>query len=229
MRAAGGAAGMLALPSVASAAGARVTGYEAPAATSTSRPAFQAFRSRPDLRPPIVTQTAAPGAAAAVSEGYSFLAPHAGGGSQAGLMILDSSGDVVWFHPLARGHWATSFAVQQYRGEPVLTWWEGTLVNPPGYGYGEGVIMDSSYRVVARVRAGRGRAADLHEFVLTPEGTALITCYPPMVQRDLSAVGGGGRGPVLESVMQEIDVATGRVLLDWRSLDHIGLASLSHV
>jgi hypothetical protein len=86
------------------------------------------------------------------------------------------------------------------------------------------VILDSSYREVARVRAGRGRSADLHEFVLSPEGTALITCYPPTVQKNLSAVGGPDRGSVLQSIIQEIDVASGRVLLEWRSLDHIGLA-----
>jgi len=85
------------------------------------------------------------------------------------------------------------------------------------------VILDSSYREVARVRAGRGRSADLHEFVLTPEGTALITCYPPTLQMDLSASGGSGPGSVLESVIQEIDVASGRVLLEWRSLEHLGL------
>ena len=229
LRVTGAAAGMLAFPAAASAAGGKLAGSEASGAVSTAGRAFESFRSRPDLRPPIVTRIAGAGsggaaAQAVAGEGYSFLAPQRGGGCQAGLMIVDSSGELVWFRALPRGRWATSFAVQRYRGERVLTWWEGKLRNPPGYGHGEGVIVDSSYREVARVRAGRGRSADLHEIVLTPEGTALITCYPATVQKDLSVVGGAGQGSVLESIIQEIDVATGRVLLEWRSLDHIGLA-----
>jgi hypothetical protein len=41
---------------------------------------------------------------------------------------------------------------------------------------------------------------------------------------DLSSVGGSGHGQVWESVLQEIDVATGRVLLEWRSLEHVPLS-----
>jgi hypothetical protein len=37
--------------------------------------------------------------------------------------------------------------------------------------------MDSSYRQVATVHAANGLSADLHEFQLTPRGTALITAY----------------------------------------------------
>jgi len=88
---------------------------------------------------------------------------------------------------------------------------------------GEVVIVDASYREVARVRAGNGRHVDLHECLLTPQGTALVTCYPQTVDMDLSAAGGSRSGQVLESIIQEIDVRTGRVLFEWRSLEHVGI------
>ena len=84
--------------------------------------------------------------------------------------------------------------------------------------------MDTSYREIARVRAGNGHTIDVHEFLLTPEGTALITCSPPVVSADLSSVGGSKDGQVAESVIQEIDVETGRVLLEWRSLEHVSVS-----
>jgi hypothetical protein len=85
-----------------------------------------------------------------------------------------------------------------------------------------GVIYDSSYRQVATVRAARGLSADLHEFLLTDQGTALITAYES-VKADLSALGGPADGWVFQGVVQEIDLATGALRFEWRSLDHVGV------
>jgi hypothetical protein len=103
----------------------------------------------------------------------------------------------------------------------VLTWWEG--YSGAGMGAGEDVIYDSSYRQLAIVHAGNGLSADLHEFRLTPQGTALITAYYP-VYWDASALHGAKQQVVLDSVVQEIDVKTGLVLYQWDSLDHVPLA-----
>jgi hypothetical protein len=62
---------------------------------------------------------------------------------------------------------------------------------------------------------------DLHELVLTPEGTAIFTCFPQRVNVDLSSMGGARDQTVIESVFQEVDLRSGRLLLEWRSLDHI--------
>jgi Arylsulfotransferase (ASST) len=132
-------------------------------------------------------------------------------------MILDGRGRLVWFRPVSSPLFSTDLRLQRYRGEPVLTWWEGTTTGSVG----EGVIVDSSYREIARVRAGNGRKVDPHELVLTSRGTALITCSPAVVQTDLSSVGGARDGKAYESIVQEVDVQTGRVLLEWRSLDHV--------
>lgn len=135
-------------------------------------------------------------------------------------MIVDRDGQLVWFRPLAGVDWATNVSVWSYRGQPVLAWWQGKVIDP-GFGLGEGILVDDAYREVARVRAGNGRVADLHEFRLTPQGTAFVTCYPEPVTADLSSFGGPTDGQALESVFQEIDVRTGRVLFEWHSLDHV--------
>jgi hypothetical protein len=178
----------------------------------------QSFYSRPELQPPVLTVTAQ---SPAVSPGDEFVAPYAGPG-QAGPMILDSSGGLVWFKALPTHTSATNLRVQEYAGKPVLTWWQGDI-SVHGFGLGEGVIADSTYTDIAHVRAGNGLQADLHEFQLTPQGTALITAYDP-IHCNLSGVGGPADGAVTDSVLQQIDVATGLVMYEWTSLDHVGLS-----
>lgn len=178
----------------------------------------QSFQSRPDLHPPRVSVTAS---SPAVAAGDEFLAPYTGPG-QAGPMILDPAGAVVWFSPLHLDVSATNFRLQEYAGRPVLTWWQGDI-SVHGFGLGNDVILDSSYAKVANVRAGNGLQADLHEFQLTPRGTALITAYDP-IYCNLSSVGGSASGAVVDGVLQEIDVRTGLVRMQWTSIDHVGLS-----
>jgi hypothetical protein len=176
-----------------------------------------ALRSRPDLSPAAVEITKP---AAGAGGGDIFVAPQQGP-DQSGPMILDPSGNLVWFQAMPKGDISADFRVQQYRGKPALTWWQGYL--GAGVGVGEDVIEDASYRRIATVRAANGLAADLHEFRLTPQGTALITAYYP-VYWDASSVHGSTRQVVLDSVVQEIDVKTGLLLFQWDSLDHTPLS-----
>ena len=173
------------------------------------------FVSRPDLHPPVVTLSGGGG----VDPGYLFLGPGAGA-EQAGPLLLDERGEPVWFQPISRELWLSNFRATRYRGQPVLTWWEGKMTLQ-GYGRGEGVILDSSYRELARVRAANGRHIDVHEFLLTPQGTALFVCYPESVIADLSPYGGPTNAAIQQSIIQEVDVQSGQLLLEWKSLDHI--------
>jgi hypothetical protein len=127
--------------------------------------AVQGFHSRPDLHPPAVTVTANSPAAA---PGDVFIAPYSGPG-QAGPMIFDPAGRLVWFKALPAYTSAANFQVQQYGGRPVLTWWQGDI-SVHGFGLGQDIIADSSYTEIARVQAGNGLQADLHEFQLTDQG-----------------------------------------------------------
>jgi hypothetical protein len=66
-------------------------------------------------------------------------------------MIVDEDGQLVWFRPApGEERDIMDFKVQRYKGEPVLTWWEGLHTS---YGQGEYVIADRSYRELTRVRA----------------------------------------------------------------------------
>jgi hypothetical protein len=174
----------------------------------------QSFRSRPDLEPPSVGVNVE--ASDGVAPGYVFVSVKKGEG-QDGPMIMDNEGHLVWF---SKDRYATDFKVQSYRGEPVLTWWQGGIV--AGHGEGEYVIFDSSYREVRRVKAGNGYPGDLHEFSITPQDTALLTAYTE-TRADLSPIGGPRDAPVWDGVAQEIDLETGEVLFEWRSLDHVGV------
>jgi Arylsulfotransferase (ASST) len=145
--------------------------------------------------------------------GYTFIAPKEGSGRH-GPEIADDRGRPVWFHPVPDA--ASDFRVQRYQGSPVLTWWQG--IAPESVD----VIEDSSYHVVATVRAGNGLQVDGHEFLLTPQGTALVTIFHE-VPYDLSSLGGSKDGMVIEGVVEELDVPTGRVLFEWHSLDHVPL------
>jgi hypothetical protein len=155
-----------------------------------------------------------------------FLAPQIGPVQQ-GPEIIGPNGGLIWFDPVPANDAATDFAVQTYHGQRVLTWWQGN--ESAGVGVGQDEIYNQSYQLVDTVSAGNGLSADLHEFQLTPHGTALITAEYP-VYWNATAAGGSAKEIVLDSVVQEIDIPTGLVLFQWDSLDHVPLtASYSHV
>lgn len=179
----------------------------------------QHFVSRPDLQPMGVEVVAQ---AEGTAPGYLFLTPFNGPGAQ-GVLILDNDGEVVWWRS-TKPKTAMNLRSALWKGRRVLTWWEG--LSRDGIGRGECVIVDQHYREIARFRAGH-RPADLHELVITPRGTALVTSGE-IRKRDLTRVGGHGRHPVIGSVIQELDLPSGRVRFEWRSLDHVALAE-AHV
>ena len=117
------------------------------------------YRSRPDLNPPSITVSTLAGGAA---KGYILLAPFditaAAGTVQAtpaskshvGPLIVDSTGEPIWFLPLAKDT-AMGLRVQEFMGKRVLTWYEGTVLGPYGGNY---VVFDDTYHRLALVQAG---------------------------------------------------------------------------
>ena len=179
------------------------------------------FVTRSDIHPPVVSVSQVGGAS---QPPYIFIAPRgyiSASIGQSGPMIVDRDGRLVWFG-LPLGGTPLNFTRQEYRGKPALTWSAG-VVNDAGVTTGTSYIADSSYRVIATVKAGNGAQTDLHEFNLTPQGTALITAHRK-VAADLSPLGGPAKGAVLASIAQEIDVATGEVVFEWDSTGHVPLA-----
>jgi hypothetical protein len=191
---------------------------------STAKPTGSAnelltFHSRPELHVPRVTVgTSSP----LQSPGYIFAAPYSGPG-QDGPMIFESSGNLVWFDPLPPGVESTNLQVQQYEGKPVLTWWQG-YIPPQGFGQGEEVIESSSYQQIMKFPAGNGLPADLHEFHILANNTAVLTSFDP-IRCNLSQVGGPSNGAVTDSVFQEIDLKTHLVRREWAPLDHVPLTN----
>jgi Arylsulfotransferase (ASST) len=181
--------------------------------------ALQHYSTAPALTPSSVAITTA--ARAGAPAGYLFLAPYQGIGSP-GPMIAEQDGSLVWFHPLPSGESSTNFSVQQYEGKPVLSWWQGRILEL-GFGQGEDVLYNTSYQPVVSIRAGNGYKADLHVLRITPEGTAWIDAYDP-VDANLSSVGGPANGVLNDSVVQEIDIRTGLVMWEWHADGHIALA-----
>ncbi|KAL4762616.1 ASST-domain-containing protein [Aspergillus foveolatus] len=157
------------------------------------------FKSRPDLYSPIFTfERRVP---QSLYPGYIFLGPYEAANS--GPYIYDNDGFGAVGAILALG---MLMGIQQN-----------------GYCRGHGVIMDNHYHIVKTVVPGGGMAAsDMHEFKLINNGkTALMTVYQQR-QFDMSIWNiKGGMGWLMESVFQEIDVESGKVLFEWRSLDHV--------
>jgi hypothetical protein len=172
------------------------------------------FVTRPDLRPPVISVVSQ---ARGTADGHLFLAPSSGPGMRGGL-IADDHGQPVYFLPTTP-RTVMDFRAGTLRGKPVLSWWEGRYVFGVGK-VGQYVIVDDSYRELARFSSARHRRPDFHEVLLTDDGTLLVTAYETR-PADLTAVGGPSDGLVYGGVVQELAVPSGRLLWEWRSLDHV--------
>src|SRR5438270_3090086 len=169
-----------------------------------------------DLAPPPVTILSSH---AAIGDGDVFITPTGDQNTYAnGPEILDRHGRVEWFHAIPQGQTAADFRTQSYQGHPVLTWWQGTGLG--GLAKGTDYVYNDQFQQIATVNAGNGLSADGHEFLITPQNTALILSYTTATA-DLTSIGGPANQTVVNGVVQEIDIATGQVLFQWNSEDHV--------
>ena len=130
------------------------------------------------------------------------------------LLILDSDGEPV-FHqrmPLIAADFKT-------HGNGLLSYYVG--------GSGEFTVMNDAYEIVDTWR-GVGFGADIHEFLMLPNGNVIIMIYD-FQQIDMSqhVEGGDPNATVVGLVLQEID-ADRNLLFQWRSWDHFEFTD-SHV
>lgn len=173
---------------------------------------------RPDLVAPILSvfrQTKEKQA-----PGYWFVAPYQQ--RQESVHIYDNDANLVYsgFGSIGPG---ICHAPQtcMYKGEIHLCFYQGTQMT--GWGHGHGVIMDKHYRVVKSVEPGSYQASsDMHEFKVIEDGkSALMTQYLRSVY-DLCPWGlCDGLGYIQQGAFQEVDVDSGKVVFEWRSLDHV--------
>ncbi len=201
---------------------------------STNQPdKLDHFVTEPGLTPPRITVNRS--SKRARGNGSVFLAPlpspivHPGSNNTltinpvgpGGPMITDGGGNLVWFRQLTPPEVAANLSIQRYRGRKVLTWWEGT-VSVAAFGAGGAVIANHAYNVIRVVHAGNGYPMDLHEFRLTKDGSALFTIYS-LIRVHLPGTPAGTLSPLIDSIVQQVDVKTGLVEWEWHSYGHIPL------
>jgi hypothetical protein len=188
---------------------------------SSSRQRTRGFVTHPGFKAPIVTMS---GRDTDTASGDIFLDSQNTG--QGAAYILNPQGAMLWYRPAPSDLSIHNVRVQSYHGNPVLTYWQGKYVKAGGGSHGEGVILNHHYQIIHTVTAGAGyerQGADLHEFVLGHEGseaTAFIVIFSP-VQANLTSIGGPPNGTVYDRIIQEIDIATGKVIWEWHALGHV--------
>ena len=186
-----------------------------PYSVAAAGTAGAAVGTTPAAPPPVTILT--PGADN--NNGDIFIAPFGDQSTYAnGPEIIDNQGHVIWFHPVPAGQEASDFRTQTYDGRPVLTWWQGTGLG--ALSTGTDYIYNDHYQQIATVNAGNGYSADGHEFLITPWNTALILAYTTATA-NLTSIGGPADQTVIDGIVQEINIKTGKVLFQWNSADHV--------
>ena len=88
------------------------------------------------------------------------------------------------------------------------------------------ICSSSSYDIVHEISAKNDMWADLHDFVVTSEGTALLVIFQP-VKADVRVVGRKFNDlwnqAAWDCVFQEINIETGDLLFEWRASEHLEL------
>jgi hypothetical protein len=195
------------------------TSVLSPFANPPAAPAdTQSFYTLPGVHPPVLSVTV-PDRDPAAGD---ILTTNGPGPGQYGPLIYSPHGQLVWFARLTGGEVAENLSEQTYEGERVLTWWKGRVLEL-GFGLGEGIVMNSHYQTVARVLAGNGLKADLHDFQLVEHRIAYVTVYNP-IRCDLRAVKGSAGGAIVDTAVQQVDMGTGLVRWEWHSVDHVAAA-----
>ncbi|KAJ0121890.1 hypothetical protein J7T55_002399 [Diaporthe amygdali] len=150
------------------------------------------------------------------SQDYVFLGWRGHEVDEPGAVILDNKGDLVW-RQTGSDEDQNDVRPQMYRGERFLTFqMDGPNGNrSQGYWY----MMDQSYTIRYRIRPKGFPHADMHEFQITNDNTAVIVTTIP-IPYDLRSVGGPEHGWLENGYFQELDIETGELLFEWSSIDH---------
>ena len=138
-------------------------------------------------------------------------------------MIVDQSGNLIWFHPLpARRCPPPTSARSATTGQTVLTWWQGRILEL-GFGQGEDEIYNTSYQPIAHVVAGNGYQRRPARVPADAAGDRLDRRVRPGRAQPLGAWAAPRTASSTTRSSQEIDVKTGLVMWEWHALGHIPL------
>lgn len=153
---------------------------------------------------------------------YLFMSPLAGDQKPSPFIVDTTDLSLVYADP----QWSSvnNPRIQMYNGLPYFTFFEGRDFS--GHGLGECLMYDSSYQLVYNISAKMlNTQLDSHECQLTHDGTALVTAYEKRKYDMTNAPGGNGPvdGELLDSIFEEIDVATGELKFLWRASHHFNI------
>lgn len=133
--------------------------------------------------------------------------------------MLDATGSLVWTVDHRIGE-VYNLQVQEYQGKPYITYWAGDDT-VGGHGAGRYYMLDEHYEVFKEFGAANGLDADLHDFRITENNTALITIYE-IIEADLSRFNSSlVHGEIWDSIFQEIDIESGEAIFQWRASEHV--------
>ena len=193
------------------------------------------FASAPRLHPMKVNvHTLNPGA----STNPIFVAPYAQSATpgtlvgQTGPLIMDASGNPIWFYPVSGNNvpQVVDFHTQTLYGKPVMIWWQGTIAGtvpsnlPPGTPLnGNFVVYNQHYQKIMTIRAPSGAGLDLHEMLVTSQGDAYFISTKT-VQANLTPYGGTANGSYVDPVVQEENLRTHKVIFTWDMAKHVPLS-----
>lgn len=152
------------------------------------------YRSRPDLSPPRLNITIP---APVPGNGYIFVCPYSGlvkgggldGPEQPAGYIFRDNGDLVWSSLGLLSGWVGNMQVTEYKGEPVISVFQGELDFYHGHGWGQPTLLNQHYDPVRLLRGGNHHIISIHEFRVVNGTTALVEVYEPTVI-DLRPYGG---------------------------------------
>ncbi|MHB8580719.1 MAG: aryl-sulfate sulfotransferase [Ignavibacteriaceae bacterium] len=131
------------------------------------------------------------------------------------IMILNNDGSVVKYKKLSEP--AFDFKVQP-NGELSYA---DVITMGNGYAAVRWIVMDTSLTPVDTFQCGNGYTADLHDFLLLPNGHAILVAFDPEPV-DMSQIVSDGNPDaiVIGGVIQELD-ASKNVVFQWRSWDYL--------
>ncbi|KAA8624964.1 Arylsulfotran-2 multi-domain protein [Pyrenophora tritici-repentis] len=208
------------------------------AQNTTSPWPWQTFKSLPGLEPPVLSINKT----GETSPGMIFFPQSGSGAHNYSLNIFREDGELVWVS--GYGDYA-AFRRTTLFGEPVLAYFKGiSFAEPWGFGYGIIYILNQQYENIYNVTLWNETYplqsiyplydptlwkpfswVDMHENLITPEGTMFIGAMN-VTPWDLSSVGGPKDGWIVDSIAMEVNVTNSEILWEWSHLDHVDEVSL---
>jgi Arylsulfotransferase (ASST) len=143
---------------------------------------------------------------------------------QSGPLILDHNLQPVWFLPLPTNVLAGNLRAQSYEGKPVLSWWQGTVTGTGATTSGTDIVVNQRYQTIAKLTGADGWIISEHEMLISG-ANAWVTAYKT-VPYDLAPYGGSANGFVLDSAVQEYNLASGQLLYSWDALNPGGTPNI---